>query len=266
MEYTKQMAEEWNKRAEVNALRYIDGKQKKWDSNSFFVAGEEFVLKEIDPFIQQYIKQPEHKTALDIGCGVGRIARAFSSRFGRVIGVDVSEKMIELAKSFHQDKQYKNITFLNNDGTTFVDIEEDSIDYVFSVVTFQHMPCKDIVQANIDEIVRVLKKGGVFQIDFPILQGWGQFFGIVPVPRVFRKYTPTALVRLYRYVRIHDELTRTETFRGATFTKKEAQKMFKSLEVSFQPNSWTDRKMWATGRKERAVNTAFQSHVIESVE
>lgn len=243
------MAEEWNKRAEVNALCYVNGRQKKWDSDSFFDSGEEFVLKEIDPFIKQYIKQPKHKTVLDIGCGVGRIARAFSSRFERVIGVDVSEKMIELAKSFHKDTRYGNIVFLNNDGKTLVGIEDDSADYVFSVVTFQHMPCKNIVQANIEEIARVLKKGGVFQIDFAILQGWGQLFGILPVPRIFRKYAPNTLIKLYRYARIHDKLKRTKTFRGVAFTKKEAQKIFKNLEVSFQPNSWTDRKMWATGRK-----------------
>lgn len=249
MERADKMQEQWDKRAEINAFHYIVANRKNWDIQDFFESGAEFVRKEIVPFIERYIKRPEDKAVLDLGCGVGRITRALSSRFKHVIGLDVSEKMIDIAKSLHKNSRYKNVVFLKNDGRTFVNIEDSTIDYVFSVVTFQHMPSKEVAKANIKEIARVLKDDGVFQIDFPILQGWGYAFGFLPVPRILRRYIPNTALKLYRSVTIPDKLKRTQTFRGAIFTKREGRRAFENLEVSFQPNSWTERKMWAIGHK-----------------
>lgn len=257
MERADKMQEEWDKRAEINAFHYIDTNRKNWDIQHFFESGAEFVRKEIVPFIERYIERPEYKSVLDLGCGVGRITRALSSRFKHVIGLDVSEKMIEIAKSMHKDSRYKNVVFLKNDGRTFVNIGDNTIDYVFSLVTFQHMPSKEVVNANIREIARVLKEDGVFQIDFPILQGWGYLFGFLPVPRILRRYTPNTLLKLYASVKNPDKLKRTQTFQGAAFTKREGRRMFEDLEVSFQPNSWTQRNMWAIGQKNSLCERAF---------
>lgn len=41
------------------------------------------------------------KTVLDLGCGVGKYLRALSRRFGRVIGVDQSEELLEIARRDH---------------------------------------------------------------------------------------------------------------------------------------------------------------------
>jgi len=245
------MEKEWDARAEINAFRYVDGRCKSWDTDNFFNLGEKFVCEEVDPFIKRYIQNPEDKTAVELGCGVGRIVRAFSSRFKYVVGLDVSGKMIEIAKSLHHN--LNNVAFFKNDGKTFINIGDDTVDYVFSVVTFQHMPSKDVVETNIKEIARVLNKNGVFQIDFPILQGWVRVFGVLPLPRLLRKYVPDSILRIYRLIRIRDRLKRSETFQGVVLTKKTAQKIFEkyNLKVSFQPNNRTDRKMWAVGYKQK---------------
>jgi len=41
------------------------------------------------------------KTVLDLGCGVGNYLHALSKRFGRVVGVDQSEELLEVARRDH---------------------------------------------------------------------------------------------------------------------------------------------------------------------
>src|SRR6202044_3323176 len=45
----------------------------------------------------------EHRSALEIGCGPGRLMRAISRHFGEIHGVDISDEMIALAKEQLKD-------------------------------------------------------------------------------------------------------------------------------------------------------------------
>lgn len=43
-------------------------------------------------------------------------------------------------------------------------LENESIDAAFSYITFQHMPTKEVIRKNIEEIGRVLKPGGIAKL------------------------------------------------------------------------------------------------------
>jgi ubiquinone/menaquinone biosynthesis C-methylase UbiE len=45
----------------------------------------------------------QRQSALDFGCGVGRMARSFASQFESYTGVDISEAMIEQAREWNRD-------------------------------------------------------------------------------------------------------------------------------------------------------------------
>ena len=64
---------------------------------------------------------------LDLGCGYGVYAEYFRSIGGDVIGVDGSEKMIEIAR-----KRYSDIDFSIMDITAPFTFEKDQFDVVFS--------------------------------------------------------------------------------------------------------------------------------------
>ena len=53
---------------------------------------------------------------LDAGCGEGHLARLFARHAARVVGVDVSPRLIEAARS-HPDSHQLDITFLETDLT-----------------------------------------------------------------------------------------------------------------------------------------------------
>jgi SAM-dependent methyltransferase len=74
-------------------------------------------------------------TALDYGCGVGRLSRRLAQRFAQVISVDISESMLSLARN-NIDAQ--NVTFENaaRMGST-------KADFMLSQMVFQHIPPTD---------------------------------------------------------------------------------------------------------------------------
>lgn len=88
---------------------------------------------------------------LDLGCGVGRLMKNFDNFYG----VDISENMLKIAK-----ERKPNCHFKLCDGRT-IPYEDDTFDYVYSILLFQHLPFAAVC-SYITEAMRVLKKGGVF--------------------------------------------------------------------------------------------------------
>jgi len=116
---------------------------------------------------------------LDIGCGIGRMMSTFSDKFKQIDGVDFSESMIEFSKDYLKD--YKNCnTYLNN-GYDLSQLEDNSYDLVYSIITFQHIS-KDLVNSYIKEILRVLKDSKYISLQFVrpsmnIMNNWGLMKG-----------------------------------------------------------------------------------------
>ncbi|MBP9762004.1 methyltransferase domain-containing protein [Patescibacteria group bacterium] len=103
-------------------------------------------LKEVDV---------KNKAVIDIGCGGGNHARLIKAMgASRVVGVDVNEKMIALAKS--SGHEGSGVEFMVADGKN-LPIESGSIDVVFTnFVVHYFASAKKIFQ----EMARVLKVGG----------------------------------------------------------------------------------------------------------
>ncbi|NHJ14771.1 MAG: class I SAM-dependent methyltransferase [Candidatus Thorarchaeota archaeon] len=116
---------------------------------------------------------PPSGKVLDAGCGVGRPTSEFLAEKGfEVIGVDISKKMIELARGnvpqaeFHQ----KNILKLN-----FLD---GSFDGIICVYTLWHIPKVSHPEA-IRNFHRMLKNDGILVLNTGIheSEGMSDFFG-----------------------------------------------------------------------------------------
>lgn len=101
---------------------------------------------------------PTQATVLDVGCGSGWAARlmAESARDGRIVGVDVSDEMVRLAREESVD--YPNVEFqvASAEQLPFDDAE---FTHAFSMESLYYYA--DIDRA-LGEIRRVLKPGGLF--------------------------------------------------------------------------------------------------------
>ncbi len=101
-------------------------------------------------------------TCLEIGCGIGRLLKPMSRRCKRVIGVDLSEKMAAWSRAYLADAPNAEVRL--NDGRSLPDIEDASIDFVYSHLAFQHITLFEVVETYLAQIARVLKPGGYCRI------------------------------------------------------------------------------------------------------
>ncbi|HUV45611.1 MAG TPA: class I SAM-dependent methyltransferase [Dehalococcoidia bacterium] len=179
---SEMMEKEWSERAKKDAFHFTLVRGGKiWDEQEFFESGRADICEFALSLFKEVGFNPKGKRMLDLGCGVGRMTRAFAQLcdFDEVCGVDVSEEMIALAKEFNQD--IFNIKFIKNNGLDLRYFGDGYFDFVFSYIVFQHIPDKEIIFKYIDEVARVLKYGGYFK--FQLSNEYAhRAFGKIPVP------------------------------------------------------------------------------------
>ena len=112
-------------------------------------------------------------TALDLGAGTGFFTELLASRYQQVIGLDISKKMLNYAKD-HRDN---TIYWLEADAYK-IPLQDKSIDLVYSNLMIQWCDPLDLV---LDEVMRVLKPGGLFVFStlidgtlFELKSAWAQ--------------------------------------------------------------------------------------------
>lgn len=103
---------------------------------------------------------PAGGIALEVGAGVGRLMRCMAPHFDFVWGVDMSEDMVRMSQDFLRGEHCE---VKLGDGYR-LPVASGAFDFVYSYITFQHMPDLDCVRSNIAEIYRVLKPGGICRV------------------------------------------------------------------------------------------------------
>lgn len=96
--------------------------------------------------------------ALDLACGTGDLAFAVASRGARAVGLDITHRMVQLARQKSADAR-----FVTGDMTS-LPFRAGSFDLVTTGYGLRNVPDLD---AAIDEIARVLRPGGrLLSLDF----------------------------------------------------------------------------------------------------
>lgn len=131
-------AEHWDRRAE------------RWEKEkSGGGKGEERVESAVTYLEQKGLLQSNHAVA-DIGCGPGRFAAAFAKRVDRVVGLDISEKMILHGREYLQKEGVENAALYVRSFQT-LDLEKEgwveAFDLVFSSLTPAVSSAESLVKA-----------------------------------------------------------------------------------------------------------------------
>jgi len=112
----------------------------------------------------------EGNTVLDLGSGAGNdvfVARHLAGETGHVIGVDMTEAMIEKANINKDKLGYKNVEFRLGEVEN-LPVENDSVDVTVSNCVINLVPDK---RKAYQEVYRTLKKGGKFVISDIVTSG-----------------------------------------------------------------------------------------------
>jgi SAM-dependent methyltransferase len=117
----------------------------------------------------------ENDVVLEIGCGVGRVAKQLAPRCRKWIGCDVSPNMLELARE--RLREFSNIELVETSGHDLKPIVDLSVDLVYCTVVFMHLEQWDRYNL-VQEAFRILRPGGKLFVDNANLcsdEGWAVF-------------------------------------------------------------------------------------------
>ena len=96
---------------------------------------------------------------LDLGCGIGRIAAALSSRCGAVLGLDISAGMVAEARRRHA--ALGNVEFVVGNGT---DVPPGPFDLVLLVDSMPYMVAAGLADEIVGRCAAALRPGGALVI------------------------------------------------------------------------------------------------------
>ncbi|MFH0735373.1 MAG: arsenite methyltransferase [bacterium] len=112
----------------------------------------------------------EGDTVVDLGSGAGNdvfIARGLVGETGKVVGLDMTEEMIEAANKNNNKLGYNNVSFVLGDIES-IPIEDNFTDVVVSNCVLNLVPDK---QKAFSEMYRILKPGAHFCVSDIVILG-----------------------------------------------------------------------------------------------
>src|SRR5215210_6486513 len=120
--------------------------------------------REILELLERWDVLVPDRSALEIGCGIGRIQSALSPRLHRTQGIDISPKMIAAAR--RRCAGLPNVHLSLCTGTDLFDFADASFDLVLAVDSFPYIyqGGSDLIAFHFLEIARVLRPGGDFAL------------------------------------------------------------------------------------------------------
>jgi len=113
--------------------------------------------------VREVKKKHPKGTLVDIGCGPGHLITAIAKSLPnlRIVGVDISEEMLKVARnSLASSVLDKRIEYRQGDVQK-LPFEDNAIDFAVSTLSLHHWPDPDIA---LQEIYRVLRPEGQFLI------------------------------------------------------------------------------------------------------
>ncbi len=159
---------DWDELASVDPLWAInalpDKKYRKWNTEEFLSTG----LPDVQQIMMDSSRLQRPRTfgsALDFGCGAGRLSHHLAAHFDSVEGIDVSEQMVGIARRVHQG--VRNVRFSVNSDPDLRMIPDESFDMVCSIAVLQHLPTSKAIERYLAEFVRVIKRNGLIAFQLP---------------------------------------------------------------------------------------------------
>lgn len=111
-----------------------------------------------------------NRTALDFACGPGRMVKRMGKYFGRVDGVDISQRLLDTARELCPGSQ-----FYLSSGDDIGEAPAASYDFVYSTIAIQHIAVRTIRNRILGLLAASLKPSGVmciqlaFHPDYPLI-------------------------------------------------------------------------------------------------
>ena len=132
------------------------------ESIAFAGAGLDVFTKakaaELLELAESAIGDTRHRAFLDVGCGPGETDRLLEKGVGRLAGVDLSERMLERARSLNPWAEYRRV-----EPGQPIPFEDASFDVCFAICVLHHVPPAERAHL-VGEMKRACRPGGVIAL------------------------------------------------------------------------------------------------------
>lgn len=136
------------------------GIHEEWVDNYRTPDNEHFYNMAFD-FIAKSFGSPKGATVVDAGCGSCAKSKNLADRGFQVLGTDLSESALDMARASLKGTIYEDKIELKQQNLTAMTLDSDSVDYLVCWGVLMHIP--DVDKA-ISELSRVIKPGGYIAI------------------------------------------------------------------------------------------------------
>jgi len=150
----------WEGSAQWDAHRAIFDSEGVRDQATRDDAFEQAGLEDAE-FLARFLR-PEMRV-LDIGCGIGRVMRPLAPLCSEIVGIDISERMIEQGRQYLANTS--NARLLRTSGSDLSALEDGSVDFVYSLIVLIHIDKRNAYR-TFRELARVLSAGGQAFLQF----------------------------------------------------------------------------------------------------
>jgi SAM-dependent methyltransferase len=157
--------EEWGRRdpyfGVITDPKFRRSEINEHSKREFFESGESHVHGVLAT-IRRYLDPGfTPKTALDFGCGVGRLLIPFARVVDEVVGLDVSASMLQEARRNCDEHGLRNVRLLGSND--LLSTLTGSFDLIHSCIVFQHIPAER-GRAIFAKLLQHLRPGGIAAI------------------------------------------------------------------------------------------------------
>lgn len=143
---------------DIKTLNYYNNNAKSFHENTFNV--------NMDTIYEKFLKYVNGNSILDLGCGSGRDVKYFEEKGYEVIGIDFSQKLIEIGRNNVKSKLIvKDFLSLNY---------KEEFNGIWACASLLHLNIKDM-KIVLDNIYNALKDDGVIYISLK----YGDFEGYI---------------------------------------------------------------------------------------
>lgn len=122
----------------MNLAKTYDKIAEDWHKDH---AEDTWWVEETDAFLKRL---PEGGTVLDVGCGSGVKSKYMLERGFRVVGIDISDALLAIARRESPSGDFRNVSMYNLDSI------QEQFDGVFAQASFLHIPKKDAADVVAD--------------------------------------------------------------------------------------------------------------------
>ena len=137
--------------------------RRAWDPDAFFQTGVDEIAHALER-VRASGGEVARGRALDFGCGIGRLSQALAAQFEQVDGVDLAPSMIRQARELNRFPD--RCRYHRNDRADLAIFPSATFDFVYSVITLQHMK-PQYSRRYIEEFFRVSRPGGIVMFQIP---------------------------------------------------------------------------------------------------